>query len=103
MWSLGSKRVSLKEITKLVGNFVWVVQAIPFSQSHYKALQRLFISESSKAGNNLSVHVSLDEPAKENLKWWIAEISKVNGKTMTAVEPYHIIASDASLSDWGLY
>lgn len=45
---LDSKFTSLREIAKILGNFVWAVQAVPYAQSHYRALQKLYITESAK-------------------------------------------------------
>lgn len=76
------------------------MQALSYDQSHYRALKRLYIAESARSGGIRSVKVSLDGLAKEDLSWWIANISRVNRRTMTAVKPDLIIASDATLSSW---
>lgn len=91
--------LTLRDIAKLLGNYAWAIQAIPFAQAHYRSLQQ--ISESKKSKGNLQMKVTLDAAAKENLLWWVRNVAEMNGKPMTAVEPDLIIFSEACLSGWG--
>ena len=69
--ALKSSQICLRDIAKLLGNFTWAIQAIPFAQDHYRALQRIFILESEKNPGNLQIKVELDGAAKNNLLWWV--------------------------------
>ena len=99
--ALKSSQICLRDIAKLLGNFTWAIQAIPFAQAHYRALQRIFILESEKNPGNLQIKVELDGAAKNNLLWWVENVAKANGKPMSAVEPDLIIYCDACLSGLG--
>jgi hypothetical protein len=97
--ALSSTHVSLRDMAKLLGNFSWAIQAVPFAQAHYRAFQRIFISGSAE--NDLQTRVDLNAAAREDLLWWIRNLVKVNGRPMTAVDPDLVIYSDACLSGWG--
>ena len=77
--------ISLRDIAKLLGNFTWATQTIPYAQAHYSDLQMLYIEKSESAGNNLQLKVHLNHLAREDLKWWIENLIISNGKPMTAV------------------
>ena len=91
----------LREIAKVLGLFAWAIKAVPFAQSHYRDLQRLYIEGCVRFENNLNSLVLLDSDSKINLSWWVAKLIKCNGKPMLAVDPDLTIYSDASNSGWG--
>jgi hypothetical protein len=99
--ALASKSVSLREISKILGNLAWAIQAIPFAQGHYRCLQRQFLKESARADGNLSAIISLDREAILDLDWWASNVEAVNGRPLSTLEPDLVIFSDASLSGWG--
>ena len=59
------------------------------------------MTKTDKNHRILQSKVELDNPAKENLLWWIHGLARLNGKPMTAIEPDLIIFSDACLTGWG--
>jgi ribonuclease HI len=99
--ALKTSLVSLRDIAKLLGNFAWAIQAIPFAQAHYRSLQRVYISESERSRGDLQIKVPLSAGAKDDLLWWVRNVAMANGKPMTAVEPDLILFSDACLTGWG--
>jgi hypothetical protein len=99
LFSKGS--APLREIAKVLGLFAWAIKAVPFAQSHYRDLQRLYIEGCVRFENNLNSLVLLDSGSKINLSWWVANLTKCNGKPMLAVDPELTIYSDASNSGWG--
>ena len=93
--------VSLREVAKILGNLAWAIQAIPFAQGHYRALQRLFIAESARADGDLSSKIRLNEESRAELEWWSSNVRGSNGRPMSVRDPDLVIFSDASLSGWG--
>ena len=93
--------ISLREVAKILGNLAWAIQAIPFAQGHYRGIQRLFITQSARAGGNLSVKIQLDEESRAELDWWSTNVRGSNGRPLSVRDPDLIIFSDASLSGWG--
>ena len=98
---LSKSSAPLREIAKVLGLFAWAIKAVPFAQSHYRDLQRLYIDVCVRFENNLNSLVLLDNGSKINLSWWVANLIKCNGKPMLAVDPDLTIYSDASNSGWG--
>jgi hypothetical protein len=62
--------ISLREVTKILGNLAWAIQAIPFAQGHYRNIQWLYITQSARARGNLSTKIQLDEESRAELHWW---------------------------------
>ncbi|KZS18325.1 Uncharacterized protein APZ42_015524 [Daphnia magna] len=99
--ALEANTVSLRIIASILGNFNWAIPTIPFAQSHYRSMQRFYISESKKAQGNLSVRRVLPLAARVDLEWWLANLDSVNGKKFFPKVSDVEICSDASLSGWG--
>ncbi|KZS06633.1 Uncharacterized protein APZ42_029853 [Daphnia magna] len=78
--ALEANTVSLRIIASVLGNFNRGIPTIPFAQSHYRSMQRFYISESKKAHGNLSVRHVLPLAARVDLEWWLANLASVNGK-----------------------
>ena len=85
----------LREIAKVLGLFAWAIKAVPFAQSHYRDLQRLYIEGCVRFEDNLNSLVLLDSDSKNNLSWWVANLTKCNGKPMLAVDPDLTILPDS--------
>jgi hypothetical protein len=92
--------VSLRDVAKILGSLAWAIQAIPFAQGHYWAIQRLFIAESARAKRNLSSKIQLNEESPVELDWWSSNVRGSNGRPMSVRDPDLVIFSDASLSGW---
>ncbi len=99
--ALVADTVSLRTIASILGNFNWAIPTIPFAQSHYRSMQRFYISECKKAQGNLSIRRVLPIAARVDLEWWLANLASVNGKQFFPKVPDVEICSDASLSGWG--
>ncbi|KZS19016.1 Uncharacterized protein APZ42_014682 [Daphnia magna] len=100
---VNSTRLSFSLPTNKVheGNFTWAIPTIPFAQSHYRSMQRSYITESKRSGGNLNEGCTILEDAKVDLEWWVKNLEKVNGKDFYPKIPDIEIYSDASLSGWG--
>jgi hypothetical protein len=93
--------VTLKDVAKLLGNFSWAIQAVPFAQAHYRSLQQLFISESQRFSHVLHTKVTLEDNCKLELAWWASSLAALNGRPLLVREPDVVVYSDASNTGWG--
>jgi hypothetical protein len=99
--ALSEDRVKLRTLASIQRNFSWAIPAIPFAQSHYRSLQRFYISNAQRVGFNLESKVRLSPNVRLDLTWWVENIEKANGKMFFPREPDFEIFSDASLTGWG--
>ena len=97
--ALSKVNISIREIAVILGKFAWATLAVPFAQAHYRALQSYYITSSRVF--DLKALVCLPDPAREDLSWWVKNLSSCNGKPLRQNDPDLIIYSDASLSGWG--
>jgi hypothetical protein len=72
--ALSEDRVKLRTLASIQGNFSWAIPAIPFAQSHYRSLQRFYISNAQRVGSNLESKVRLSPNARLDLSWWVENI-----------------------------
>jgi hypothetical protein len=77
--ALEAKTVSLRIIASILGNFNGAIPTIPFAQSHYRSMQRFYISESKKEQGNLSICCAFPLAARADLEWWLANLASVKG------------------------
>lgn len=91
--------VSLRTTVSIPWNFTWTIPTISFAQSHYRSMQRFFITESRKVGGDLSVKLALFPGSRADLEWQLS-----NQKYQTGKIPFPNIEifSDTSLSGWGV-
>ncbi|KAK4015143.1 hypothetical protein OUZ56_030131 [Daphnia magna] len=53
--ALDTGKVPLRDVASILGNFTWAIPTIPFAQSHYRSMQRIYITDSQKALGDLNV------------------------------------------------
>ena len=100
---LSKPKVSLREISSLLGNLSWAIPSIPFAQMHYRDIQNCHIRQLHWANKNFQKEIVLSEDARKDLSWWILNLKSVNGKCFFSDAPELEIYSDASLSGWGAF
>ena len=93
--------ISLRELSKILGNFSLAVQAVPYAQSHFRYLQSLFNDRYHKRSGAMNETVSLDTFCISELEWWRSNIESCSGNSIEELKPDLVIYSDASLSGWG--
>jgi hypothetical protein len=86
--------ISLHELSSLIGSFSWAIPTIPFAQAHYRQLQRLYIYHSKSFNYDLSRYVSLSPAARDDIRWWVENLSASNGLCFLKQDPDLIIYSD---------
>jgi hypothetical protein len=92
--------ISLRSLASIQGNFSWAIPAILFVQSHYRSLQRFFISKAERYAFNLSVKVRLSPSARLDLDWWVANVERVKRKIFFPCDPDMEVYFDAFLTGW---
>ena len=97
---LQSRMSTVREISRLVGKLTSAMQAILPAPLHYRHLQMLQI-QSLLAGKSYETEITLNQSCKEDLQWWIDQITNWNGRSITIPPPDLIITTDASLKGWG--
>ena len=98
--ALPEGRVKLLTLASMQGNFSWAILTILFLQSHYRSLQRFYISNAQRVGFNLENKDRLSQNTSFDLSWWVKTIEKANDKMFFPREPHFEIFSDASLTGW---
>ena len=92
--------VSVRQISEVIGKLSASARAIFPAPLHYRFLQMLKTKGLTPLQNYESV-VTLDSESKAELLWWIENIERWNGRTITPPSPEYTIESDASDLGWG--
>ena len=95
------KLPSLRDLSIYLGHLAWAIQAVQYTQAHYRLSQNFLINQLKQ--HEWDKQVPLSRGVLEEIKWWNDSLSRVNGKTFDIQEPDIIIYSDASLIGWGAY
>ena len=90
-----------REVSRLLGKFNSVSQAIPPGPLFCRAIQRdlAMALDASKQCYDAPCHLS--PAAIEELEWWKNHLTAWNGKSLVLRQPDLRIESDASLIGWG--
>jgi hypothetical protein len=78
-------------VAKILRNLAWATQAIPFAQGHYRNIQWLYITQSVRADENLSIKIQLDEESRAELVCWSTNVRGSNGRPFSVHDPGLII------------
>ena len=95
-------QVSVMELAKIVGKLVSTVQAVHPAPLYYRELQMLK-TKGLIVKKSYSTMVTLTEPCKEELTWWIEHLETWNGNALISAAPDMILQTDASKSGWGAH
>ena len=97
----GAEPLTARILSRLIGKMNAASQVVPPAPLFYHHLQRA-LSQALELGNqSYETRATLPEEAKEELHWWITEMSRWNGKTLIKTDIDVTITSDASLWGWG--
>ena len=92
--------ISVRDLSRIIGRMTASMQAIFPAPLHYRILQmtrtRYLIQ-----GQSYETMLILPQSAREELIWWINNISLCNGKTLVTPAPDLVISTDASKMGWG--
>ena len=95
------KEISLRTLSKILGNLAWAINAVPYAQSHYRALQTVYNQFYHQLNLDMEFSITLDKLAIDDLLWWRDNVLSCSGKSLDDLKPDLIIYSDASLKGWG--
>ena len=95
--TLVQTHVSVRDMARLIGR---MSQAILPAPLFYRNLQRAKNAAFSRS-QSYDAQVHLDQPAKQDILWWMEEVPKWNGKPIVVRPPDLVVESDASLLGWG--
>ena len=100
---LSQEQVTVRDLSKVIGQLVAAARAVLPAPLHYRKMQMTQISSLLKNQRNYGAQMSLNEECREELKWWIENLSTWNGKSFIAASSPHTmqITTDASKKGWG--
>ena len=93
-------KVSVRDLSRLIGRMTATTMVVLPAPLCYQNLQRLK-NHAFARSLSFETEVTLDQPAKDELKWWIQELQKWNGRPVLPPNPDLILETDVSLLGWG--
>ena len=95
--AIENRQISLRNMASILGNFTWAIPTIPFAVSHYRSMQGFYLKQSKKVKGDLNKKFIISSEAETDLKWWVDNLERMNGKAFFPEKPDIEICSDASL------
>jgi len=92
--------LTVRDLSRLIGRMSATMQAVLPAPLCYRNLQRLK-NYAFSLSHSFEARVVLDQSAKEELLWWVNQLSTWNGKAILPQPPDLIVETDASLLGWG--
>ena len=98
--ALQSDKLSIRDVSRLLGKMTSAMIAVRYSKMHYRNLERCKLVALEDSHHNYDAHCALDYLAKQDIAWWLDNV--VGSKCSFAVSnPRHVLISDASDFGWG--
>ena len=94
-------KVSILELKKLLGLLCSTVQAVLPAQLQLRYLQQLQIRILQQE-RCCYQQITLNQKSKQELTWWIQNLSLCNGRCLVQPPPQMIIQTNASKTGWGV-
>ena len=91
-------KVSILELTKLLGLLCSTVQAVLPAQLQIRYLQQLQIRMLQQERCYYQ-QITLNQKSKQELTWWIQNLSLCNGRCLVQPQPQMIIQTDAGTGE----
>ena len=99
---LALPKVSVRDLSQLIGKLTASIQAIFPAPLHYLHLQHLkHQALALRKGYDATIPLSIE--AREKLHWWLAHLNAWNGRALLHPPPDIVIEMDASRIGWGPY
>ncbi len=98
---LAANLVSLRDLSKFVGKVNAVRMALLPSPLFCRHLQQALIQGLAQFAT-YDAFVHLSDPARQELRSWLSEVWRWNGRDIFPPQPQLTLASDASLTGWGV-
>ena len=84
--AVDSKEISLRALSKILGNLSWAVQAVPYAQSHFRSLQSVFNSLYHYQRCQMETMVSLDSNSISHLLWWLDHVVNCAVRSIASID-----------------
>ena len=99
---LSSETVVIRALASFIGRIINAFHALLEAPLHYRVLEREKIIGLGDS-KDFDLKIKLSEESKAELRWWIGNVEKKNGKRIRPRKPDVFLQSDASLMGWGSY
>ena len=94
------KSASVRTLSQIIGKLTSTMQAVLPAPLHYRHLQMLQV-KGLLEGKEYNSVVPLNMECRNDLQWWIDQLSIWNGRSLISPAPDLIITTGASLKGWG--
>ena len=98
--ALSAKHTTIRYLARLIGRMSAATQAVLPAPLFYRRLQRLK-NVAFKRNQSYDAKLTLDQAARQDLHWWLTEVTRWNGRPMQPGPPDLTLESDASMLGWG--
>ena len=95
-----TEKVSILQMTKLIGLLSSTAQAMLPVQLQFRYLQQIYV-ESLSRGPSYQHKVTLNSSTKQDLLWWVHNLKLCNGRCLVQPQAQMEIQTDTSKTDWG--
>ena len=95
-----TKRPSIREVAKLIGNMVATEEAVPLAPLHYRRLETEKTYATRQARGDYDSPMKLSAKALIHIQWWIQNLDSVY-RSLKPLPVSVTIFSDASKKGWG--
>ena len=100
--TLRAPSILVRQLLRLIGRMIATVQAILPAPLHYRNLQ--FLKNRAFARTqSFETSLTISQEAKDELRWWIREVVKWNGRPVSLEPPHMEIETDVYLLGWGAH
>ena len=93
------KSASVRTLSQIIGKLTSTMQAVLPAPLHYRHLQMLQV-KGLLEGKEYNSVVPLNMECRNDLQWWVDQLSIWNGRSLISPAPDLIITTDASLKGW---
>ena len=97
---LNRQRVTLRDLSRILGTMVAVYPAILPAPLHYRNLEKVR-SMALRRDWAYETMVDVTQERRSDLRWWIANVNRHNGRALEITQWDLTIESDASKMGWG--
>jgi len=98
---ISARSLKVRNLAKLIGQLTASAAAVLPAPLHYRYLQKLKAQSLRLHNQRYEAKVELSQQAREEVDWWMTNLSLYNGRSVRISDPDLIITSDASMSGWG--
>ena len=97
---LDNDTCTVRQLSQLIGSLVSLFSEVEYAQMQYRELEKLKKSALRLGKGDFEYKVTLTEPAKRDLLWWIENLLGASRK-ISHGEPIVTLTTDASQKGWG--